>query len=106
MNNSWLEDPVITEWFDIIKNQRTAANYRREFPYYLEFVQANTEYKTPSQIIESRIQQLRSQARALMHQNIVEACSMGQLQRMYCNHGNQNYLQSPILSGTCNQKSI
>jgi site-specific recombinase XerD len=61
MTDAWLQDPVITEWFDIIKNQRTVANYRREFPYYLEFVQANTEYKTPSQIIESRIQQLRSQ---------------------------------------------
>jgi site-specific recombinase XerD len=59
-NDSWLNDPIITKWFTIVKNKRTQENYRREFPYYLEFVQENTEFKTPSQIIESRIQQLKS----------------------------------------------
>jgi hypothetical protein len=60
ISEDWLNDPIITEWFTIIKNPRTQENYRREFPYFLEFVKANTEYKTPSQIIESRIEQLRS----------------------------------------------
>jgi hypothetical protein len=56
----WKQDPVIVEWFEIVTNKRTQDNYRREFPYFLEFVQNTAEYKTPSQIIESRIQQLKS----------------------------------------------
>ncbi len=60
INSEWLNDPIIEEWFTIIKNKRTTENYKREFPYFLEFVQQNTEYKTPSQIIQSRIQQLKS----------------------------------------------
>ena len=60
INSEWLNDPIVEEWFTIIKNKRTTENYKREFPYFLEFAQQNTEYKTPTQIIESRIQQLKS----------------------------------------------
>jgi site-specific recombinase XerD len=59
-NETWQNDPIITEWFDILKNKRTQENYRREFPKFLEFAQGTTEYKTPTAIIESRIQQRKS----------------------------------------------
>lgn len=60
ISEEWLNDPIITNWFTIVKNKRTQENYRREFPYYFDFVKANTEFKTPTEIIESRIQQLKS----------------------------------------------
>jgi len=56
----WLNDPVVKQWFEIIRNKRTQENYRREFPRFLNFVHQSIEHKTPSQIIESRIEQLRS----------------------------------------------
>jgi site-specific recombinase XerD len=56
----WKQDPLIREWFKIITNKRTQDNYRREFPYFLDFVKSTTEYTTPTQIVESRIQQLKS----------------------------------------------
>lgn len=61
MSNSWLNDRVIVEWFEVVSNKRTQENYRREFPYFLEYVTQNTGYRTPTEIIESRMQQLRSQ---------------------------------------------
>lgn len=57
---SWLNDKCVKQWLNMIHSERTKENYRREFPLYLEFVQKTTEYKTPSQIIESRIEQLTS----------------------------------------------
>jgi integrase len=59
-NNEWLNDACVKKWFEIVNDKRTIENYTREFPYFLDFVKANTEYKTPSQIIESRIQHLKS----------------------------------------------
>jgi len=56
----WENDKVIVEWFEIVKNARTQENYLREFPIFFDFVKANTEYKTPSQIIESRAKQEKS----------------------------------------------
>jgi site-specific recombinase XerD len=60
IDDSWLNDPIIKEWFTILTNKRTQENYKREMPYFLEFVRETTEYKTPTQIIESRIQQQKS----------------------------------------------
>ena len=60
INGEWENDPKVVEWLDLINTERTVTNYKREFPYFLEFVQSTTEYKTPSQIIESRIEHLRS----------------------------------------------
>lgn len=57
---TWLNDRTVQKWFELIKNERTITNYQREFPLFLEFVQQNSEYKTPSQIIETRIRHLRS----------------------------------------------
>jgi site-specific recombinase XerD len=59
-SDTWLKDAKVKEWFALIGNERTIQNYTWEFPKFLEFVKANTEYKTPSQIIESRIEQLTS----------------------------------------------
>lgn len=55
---NWLEDPKVQEWLKLIGNERTATNYRREFPKYLDFVRETTEHKTPSQIVKSRLEDL------------------------------------------------
>ncbi len=60
ISEEWLNDPKVTEWLDLINTERTVENYKREFPYFLEFVQTTTDYKTPTEIIESRIEHLRS----------------------------------------------
>lgn len=60
ISKTWLKDPKVVEWFALLNNARTVKNYRNEFPKFLEFVQKTTEYKTPSQIIQSRIEHLRS----------------------------------------------
>lgn len=57
---NWLSDAKVVEWLKIINTERTVVNYKREFPIYMRFVTENTEYKTPTQIIESRIQQQKS----------------------------------------------
>ncbi len=59
-SESWIKDPKVVEWFSLINNARTEKNYRNEFSKFLEFVQKTTEYKTPSQIIQSRMEHLRS----------------------------------------------
>jgi site-specific recombinase XerD len=59
-SETWLKDPKVVEWFTLLNNQRTIKNYRNEFPKFLEFVQKTTKYKTPSQIVQSRMEQLRS----------------------------------------------
>jgi len=53
-----LEDPKVKEWFELIGNARTIENYSYEFPRFMDFVKSTTEIKTPSQIIETRIDQL------------------------------------------------
>jgi len=60
MLENWTEDPKVVEWFTLIANERTIRNYKWEFPKFLKFVQETTSYKSPSQIVESRMEQLRS----------------------------------------------
>jgi site-specific recombinase XerD len=62
ITNDWKNDPYIKKWFEIVNTERTLENYRRDFPKFLEFVHLTTEFKnpTPTQIIESRIQHLKS----------------------------------------------
>lgn len=67
-SKAWLNDKAIKEWLQKIHSERTRENYRREFPKYLDFVKANTEYKTPSQIIEARIKQDATQTSYLTNQ--------------------------------------
>jgi hypothetical protein len=55
MLENWTKDPKVVEWFELLNNERTIKNYRNEFPRFLEFVQKTTEYKTPSQIVQSRM---------------------------------------------------
>ncbi len=59
-NDNWLDDPIIKEWLNKIHTERTVKNYKHEFPYFLEYVRANTPYKTPTEIAESRIKQRKS----------------------------------------------
>ena len=56
----WTEDTTVEKWFSEISAKRTKKNYREQFPTFLEFVQENTKYKTPSEIIESRLKHLTS----------------------------------------------
>jgi site-specific recombinase XerD len=59
--NEWLNDGCVKNWFELLGNQRTIKNYTNDFPNFLEYVYQNTEYKTPSEIIQSRIENLTSQ---------------------------------------------
>jgi integrase len=52
-----LSDPKVKEWFELIGNKRTIENYSYEFPRFMDFVKSTTEIKTPSQIIDTRIDQ-------------------------------------------------
>jgi integrase len=57
---NWEQDPKVKKWFELIGNSRTVENYSREFPKYFDFVRETTKYKTPSQIIDARIEQTAS----------------------------------------------
>ena len=59
-SNEWLNDKCVKNWFELIGNERTIQNYSHDFPKFLEYVYSNTAYKTPSEIIQSRIDQLTS----------------------------------------------
>jgi len=54
MSMDWKSDPYVKAWFAKV-GARSVHNYSREFPKFLEFVN-----KTPSEIIDSRIQNLMS----------------------------------------------
>jgi site-specific recombinase XerD len=58
MTQSWVNDKYVKNWFELLGNERTIANYRNEFPIFLEYVKAQTEFKTPSEFIDSRLQHL------------------------------------------------
>jgi integrase len=60
VSGNWLEDSAVKKWFQLIATKQTVTNYTREFPKFLEFVKANTPYKTPSEIIALRLEQKRS----------------------------------------------
>jgi len=57
----WKNDSAIVEWFTKIGNKRTIKNYSNEFPKFLEFVKANSQYKTRSEILDARRKQVRSE---------------------------------------------
>jgi site-specific recombinase XerD len=60
VSESWLKDRAVVEWFNLINAKLTKVNYTREFPKFLEFAQKTTKYRTPTQIIASRLEQKRS----------------------------------------------
>lgn len=61
MSESWKEDKFVKNWFELLGNKRTIQNYSEEFPKFLKYIEAQTPYKTPSQIIESRLEHLTTQ---------------------------------------------
>ena len=68
----WESDKCVTNWFELIGNERTISNYRHDFAKFLNFIAETTEYKTPSEIIKSRLENLIHQARAsLFAANII-----------------------------------
>ena len=58
--DNWQNDQYVKNWFELLGNARTIKNYINAFPKFLDWIAENTEYKTPSQIIESRIEHLTS----------------------------------------------
>jgi len=56
INETWLEDKHVKNWFKSIGLQktRTLRNYKREFPIFLKWIK-----KTPSEIIEDRNETLK-----------------------------------------------
>jgi site-specific recombinase XerD len=60
-NKEWINDKYVKNWFELIGNKRTIKNYSNDFPNFLEYVYQNTPYKSPSELIKSRIENLTSQ---------------------------------------------
>ncbi|MCW4018067.1 MAG: tyrosine-type recombinase/integrase [Candidatus Bathyarchaeota archaeon] len=60
-NGDWTSDKYVQNWFELLGNERTIKNYKNDFPKFLAYIQENTEYKTPTEIINSRLQQLTTQ---------------------------------------------
>ena len=60
-NKEWLTDKCVKNWFELIGNERTISNYSHDFPKFLTWAYENTPYKSPSEIIQSRIENLTSQ---------------------------------------------
>ena len=63
MNEKWLEDKAVKNWFESIglHKTRTLQNYKREFPIFLNWLREKyPEFKTPSDIIENRNETLKS----------------------------------------------
>jgi integrase len=58
---NWIEDKYVKNWFELLGNARTIKNYSVDFPKFLEYVEAQTQCKTPSDIITSRLEHLTSQ---------------------------------------------
>jgi hypothetical protein len=58
---NWIEDKYVKNWFQLLGNARTIKNYSVDFPKFLEYVAAQTPYKTPTEIIKSRLEHLTSQ---------------------------------------------
>ncbi len=58
ISNDWENDQYVKNWFEILGNERTIKNYTNDFPKFLIWVRENTEYKTPTEIINSRLEHL------------------------------------------------
>jgi site-specific recombinase XerD len=58
--NNWKDDKCVKNWFELIGNERTISNYSHDFPKFLAWAYENTPYKSPSEIIQSRIKSLTS----------------------------------------------
>ena len=65
-------DKYVKNWMELLGNDRTEENYKRDFPKFLDWItaknedgQPNTPYKTPTDIIDSRLehQTTRDQAK-------------------------------------------
>jgi len=68
INESWLEDKHVKNWFESIglHKTRTLRNYKREFPIFLKWIK-----KTPSEIIESRNETLKSVAKRHFWESVI-----------------------------------
>jgi site-specific recombinase XerD len=74
-NNDWKNDKAVQNWFQLIGNERTINNYSYDFPKFLSWVIENTPYKTPSEIIQSRVESLTTtdmQKRRYWEQQVVK----------------------------------
>jgi hypothetical protein len=57
-NSDWKDDKAVKNWFELIGNERTIKNYSGDFAKFLNWAIENTPYKTPSDIIQSRVESL------------------------------------------------
>jgi site-specific recombinase XerC len=74
-NNDWKNDKAVQNWFQLIGNARTINNYSYDFPKFLNWVVENTPYKTPSEIIQNRVESLTTtdmQKRRFWEQQVIK----------------------------------
>jgi len=60
-NHDFLTDKYVQNWLQQISSKVTVKEYKGEFAKWLEWAKLNTEYKTPTGMIESRLKHLTSQ---------------------------------------------
>jgi integrase len=58
LTENWIDDKYVKNWFELLGNERTIKNYKNDFPKFLTFIQETTPYKTPTEIINSRLENL------------------------------------------------
>lgn len=61
LSNDWLNDRTVKHWFELLGNDRTIKNYSQEFTKFLAYIYESSSFKSPSEIIESRLEHLTSQ---------------------------------------------
>ncbi len=52
--NPWLTDPKVQEWLKAVGNERTVFNYTHDFGRFVKYVQEHTEFKTPTEMFDTR----------------------------------------------------
>lgn len=102
-NNDWKNDKAVQNWFELIGNARTINNYSYDFPKFLSWAIENTPYKTPSEIIQNRVESLTTtdmQKRRYWEQQVIKYKNSLEAQnyRMATVHSS---LRTIIVSITC-----
>jgi len=64
---NWQEDKYVKNWFELLGNKRTIKNYSNDFPKFLSYIEENTDCKTPTDIINSRLECLASRDPLKIH---------------------------------------
>jgi hypothetical protein len=81
---NWQNDKYVQNWFELLGNERTIKNYSNDFPKFLDYIAETTEYKTPTEIINSRLEHLTT--KDLLKRRFWEQQSLAKMALSCCSH--------------------